>query len=559
MLSRLSIRAKLFGGFGVVILLLCAVSLTSLFAEAQLRRSNDNLSRNWLPSVRSLGAYTAALVQIRQTEGALQLFTDPAERASRMPRLQPLYRALQSAWDTYAPLMGEGEERRLAEEVRARQDVYMPKHREAIRLLAANEDEAALRVLVGMVGEYQALLAAVERLSQFNAGQADTEARAADAMAQQVLWITMAVMVAAIVVAVLIAFAIGRSIARRIGHLSAAMGQLARRDYGFTLVETTDQDEIGILARAIDTCREGLKEADAMAERQRETETKAAARATRIDSLVAEFDSEASDALRTVAAAATELDATAKSMAETADGSTSQAVAVAAATEQASTNIQTVAASAEELAASIAEVARQVRDTAVITGRAADAARETDGTVRGLADAANRIGDVVRLINDIAGQTNLLALNATIEAARAGEAGKGFAVVASEVKTLANETRKATETIADQVAGMQRATSEVVTAINSITMAIGRINEMTTAIAAAVEEQGAATSEITRSVADVAAGTRQVSEHVSGLRSDAERTRQDAQRSSAAIDAQEATMQTLQAEVGAFLATVKAA
>ena len=69
---------------------------------------------------------------------------------------------------------------------------------------------------------------------------------------------------------------------------------------------------------------------------------------------------------------------------------------------------------------------------------------------------------MVELINSIASQTNLLALNATIEAARAGEAGKGFAVVASEVKALANQTAKATEDIAAQVANIQAATGEAV-------------------------------------------------------------------------------------------------
>ncbi|MBW6398075.1 MCP four helix bundle domain-containing protein [Roseomonas sp. HJA6] len=559
MLSRLSIRAKLFGGFGVVILLLCVVGLTSLFAETQLRRSNDALSRNWLPSVQSLGAYTSALVQIRQTETALQLFADPAERASRMPRLQPLYRAMQAAWDTYTQLISDGEERRLAEDVRTRAAAYMPRHQDAMRLLAANENEAALRVLVGMAGEYQALLAAVERLSQFNATQAELEARGADVMAQRVLWGTIAVMGAAIVVALLIALAIGRSIARRVAHLSLAMEQLAGRDYDFTLTETADQDEIGTLARAVDTCREGLREADAMAARQREAEAKAAERAARIDRLVADFDTEASDALRTVAAAATELDATAQSMAETADGGTSQAAAVAAATEQASTNIQTVAASAEELAASIAEVARQVRDTAVITGRAADAARETDGTVRGLADAANRIGDVVRLISAIAGQTNLLALNATIEAARAGEAGKGFAVVASEVKQLAAQTARATEEIGQQISAIQTETTRTVDAIAGIARTIEELNANTGQVAAASEEQAAATQEIGRAVAEAAAGTQDASRNAAGVKDGAERTGQAAGEVRGASSELSRQAERLRGRVSGFLAEVRAA
>ena len=94
---------------------------------------------------------------------------------------------------------------------------------------------------------------------------------------------------------------------------------------------------------------------------------------------------------------------------------------------------------------------------AEIASRAVEEARKTDSTVQGLATTAHRIGEVVSLINDVANQTNLLALNATIEAARAGESGKGFAVVASEVKSLANQTAKATGEISTQIAAIPQA------------------------------------------------------------------------------------------------------
>ena len=121
-----------------------------------------------------------------------------------------------------------------------------------------------------------------------------------------------------------------------------------------------------------------------------------------------------------------------------------------------------------------------------------------------LSAAARRIGHVVKVINAIAEQTNLLALNATIEAARAGEAGKGFAVVAQEVKLLANQTAKATEEIAAQIATMQSTTRGSVTAIKEIGGTITHLSDIACAVAAAVEEQGATMQEIAYSVQQAA-------------------------------------------------------
>lgn len=234
--------------------------------------------------------------------------------------------------------------------------------------------------------------------------------------------------------------------------------------------------------------------------------------------------SNVSEVVEVVASAAAELQATAESLSATAEETTRQSQSVATASEQTTNNVNTVAAAAEEMANSIEEIGRQVEQSANIASRAVEEANSTDASVSSLAAAAQKIGEVVELISDIANQTNLLALNATIEAARAGDAGKGFAVVASEVKSLANQTAKATEDIAAQIGNIQEASGGTVTAIKSISTTIGEISEIASSIASAVEEQSAATQEIARNVQEAAAGTQDVASNIAGVTQAADET-----------------------------------
>jgi hypothetical protein len=120
---------------------------------------------------------------------------------------------------------------------------------------------------------------------------------------------------------------------------------------------------------------------------------------------------------------------------------------------------------------------------------------------------ARRVTLMARLADWPMARRRSVTLNATIEAARAGEAGKGFAVVASEVKSLAVQTAKATEDIANHILAVQDSTSAAVEAIRQIAARMHKINENTSAVAASVEQQNSATSEISRNVASAAEGT----------------------------------------------------
>ena len=246
-------------------------------------------------------------------------------------------------------------------------------------------------------------------------------------------------------------------------------------------------------------------------------EENAARHARHLDDISRTLDEHVRGMVHGVASAASQLDGNAHRIRDAAVDTSGRAHAAHKAAEQASDNVGTVASASEQLSASIAEIASQVNRSTAVAREAVSEAGNADETIGALADAAHRITQVVDLINDIASQTNLLALNATIEAARAGEAGKGFAVVANEVKQLANQTARATEDIATQVAEMQARMDKAVAAIGGIDRTIREMDQITSTIAAAVEQQGAATREIARNVQLAAMATAEVGDSVSGV------------------------------------------
>ena len=383
---------------------------------------------------------------------------------------------------------------------------------------------------------------------------------AAGVAAQATFWATLGLATLLFALTGLFGFAIVRGITRPVTDMTAAMERLAAGDITTTVPARERGDEIGVMARAVQVFKDGMIEADRL--RAEQDVVKRAAEADKrrfLDGIAGEFEAGVKGVVEAVSAASGELQAAARSMSATAGRTNQRAAAVSAASEQAAGNVQTVAASTEELASSIAEISRQVTQSSAVARRAVGDARQTGGAMSGLATAAQKIGQVIQLIQDIASRTNLLALNATIEAARAGEAGKGFAVVASEVKSLAQQTARATEEIAGQITAIQTATGAAVAGMQGIDRTIGEIDDISTAIAAAIEQQGAATREITRNTHEAARGAQEVSGTITDVSQAAGETGAAAAQLLGSAGALGRQAEALNTQVSNFLAKLRAA
>lgn len=203
-------------------------------------------------------------------------------------------------------------------------------------------------------------------------------------------------------------------------------------------------------------------------------------------------------------------------------GMLGKASEVAAAAEQSALAMREAARTSAGLIRAIEDARTEVEGAADVAQRAARQSGDAVTMSATLSEHAKSIDSILGLIRDIAGQTNLLALNATIEAARAGDAGRGFAVVAQEVKSLANQTARATDEIAGKIADIQASTRQSVETNERIRDTVGEVQASADRIRHAMDAQAQTVTMITAAVDETALAADSMSTTISAIRQDTE-------------------------------------
>ena len=551
-LKNIKIAYKISAGFGLTLILLLAVAIIGVLA---LQSGDKNFNRYQLIANQSNLA-NEMLTNILDTRLVARLYKDEPTQALADRALKNMQHAIDLG-DQLQDLIVSPARDRMVGAIKTDINTFVSQFNNLLTLKNPAEQERLLTDKIRPTGGKLR-----KSLEQFTNTISDEQDALGDRIVvenQQGIVVGEIVAAIAVIFGIAAAWIIGAGISGPIVKITDAMRLLSDGDKTVEIPGEDHRDEIGEMAAAVVVFKENMIKAEELAAEEIKAQKRREERAKLIDKLTSDFDADVSAVLRTVASAATEMQATATSMTSTAEETSRQSTAVAAAAEQASNNVETVAGASEELTASIAQISRQVGQSAQVANKAVAEADRTNTQVRGLAEAAQKIGDVVGLVSDIAAQTNLLALNATIEAARAGDAGKGFAVVAAEVKNLANATSKATDDITSQIAGIQQETNGAVDAIGSISRTITEINEIAASIAAAIEQQGAATQEITRNVQEAYSGTQDVTNNIHGVNEAAASTGAAAEQVLSASGNLSQQAEELSNKVETFLASVKAA
>lgn len=471
-----SVRMKLALGFGVVLILVCALGLLSLHSLNRQRVIADQMYSSNLQSIHDIDTVSQVLgrAQARAVTVLNQRSVKSANEFSAY--FDDARKQIDSRLGDYYPSkVSTPSEDAKAKKVIDDYHALVPLVGQFIALTqAGNFDQAVSEYYSNVQSPFESLLAELGGLANVQMKQANAAHDAASYEGQQASWIVWGLLGVVLLLTMVITWLLTRMITRPLGQtrsLVYAIGQ-GRLD---NEIKNPYRDEFGEMLTGL---------------------TDMQSRLVRIVSQVRDSSESVSVGARQIAAGNDELSTR---------------------TQQQAASLEETAASMEEMTSTVKQnaenamhadqLAKNVRSQAQeggeVVARAVEAMEEINA-------ASRKIGDIVGLIDDIAFQTNLLALNASVEAARAGEQGRGFAVVATEVRNLASRSANAAKDIktlvqdsaakvADGSTQVSRSGSTLETIVESVT----KVSDLVAEMASAGKEQSTGIDQVNVAVTEM--------------------------------------------------------
>lgn len=443
---NLATRAKLFAGFGLMVLLLAGAMMTAYRSIAAIEESQRhsyemdfaNVMGLMLLRIHENGVRAATLDMLLASKRSEQekWHQDITDRSNEIARIT---QALLERNRSDPKLLAKVEELN-----RVRNAFRDTRDKEVIPLIYEGKTEAAKQLILSVqLDRHQKIREIAGQLATEAVEDAQTGVSRSEQTARRSIFIFGIVGVIALLLAVAMAAFLNRIIATPLKEISRVAERVAARDLRVEVSADGRRDEVGVLAQTFSRMVEDLREVN------REIREGASVLASSASEIVAATTQVASGAAET-ASAVSETTTTVEEVKQTAQVSSQKAKYVSDSAQKSAQVSQTGKKSVEETINGMGRIREQMESVA-------------ESIVK-LSEQTQAIGEIIATVNDLAEQSNLLAVNAAIEAAKAGEQGKGFAVVAQEVKSLAEQSKQATAQVRSILGDIQKATSAAVMA-----------------------------------------------------------------------------------------------